>query len=270
MKIPFLFSFIICVFVESVNAQNQKEQYFIDNLSLKISYNVKYYDYVSPTYPIDPEDYMEETVITEVGDRTSYSYSTREKGINENMDKLEEETGTRRVSLSLMHAQFGFYYIDFPKGSMTVIKNMQAAGLYKYSVKIPTIKWKIGKETREIAGYTCAKAEGSVYGRSWTVWFANEIPISRGPLFLCGLPGLILEASDSESHYTLVCEGIEKAEGSIVYDDRKYVETTREKARKTEAASLKHPTQFYADYGLTLKMDGESFSEMPYNPIERK
>ncbi len=52
-----------------------------------------------------------------------------------------------------------------------------------------------------IMGYQCILATTDFRGRRWEAWFAPEIPISDGPWKLCGLPGLILKAQDSKSHY---------------------------------------------------------------------
>ena len=38
-------------------------------------------------------------------------------------------------------------------------------------------------------------------GRRWTAWFAPDISISDGPWKFSGLPGLIMEAYDTENHY---------------------------------------------------------------------
>ena len=64
--------------------------------------------------------------------------------------------------------------------------------------KRPTISWKFEKETKKIGTYTCYKAIAPFRGREYTVWYTPEIPIPYGPWKFNGLPGLVLEAYDSE------------------------------------------------------------------------
>lgn len=73
----------------------------------------------------------------------------------------------------------------------------------------PEIKWSILDETKEIGSLVCQKAIGSYRGRTYTAWFALKIPISDGPWKLCGLPGLILEATDVKNHIRFEFQSIE-------------------------------------------------------------
>ncbi len=61
-----------------------------------------------------------------------------------------------------------------------------------------TIDWKITNKTKTIGSYIATEAKGSFRGRDYTVWFTYDIPVPFGPWKLHGLPGLILEAEDSE------------------------------------------------------------------------
>lgn len=55
------------------------------------------------------------------------------------------------------------------------------------------IKWKITDETREIAGFTCRRANAVVLDSVYVVGFYTEkIPVSGGPESFSGLPGMIL------------------------------------------------------------------------------
>jgi GLPGLI family protein len=55
------------------------------------------------------------------------------------------------------------------------------------------INWKITSETRDIAGYTCRRANGLVLDSVYVVaFYTDEIPVSGGPELFTGLPGMIL------------------------------------------------------------------------------
>lgn len=64
-------------------------------------------------------------------------------------------------------------------------------------------------------GYKCFKAIATYRGRVWIAWFTPDIPISKGPWKLYGLPGLILKASDIENHYSFECVGLSKFSGEL-------------------------------------------------------
>ena len=73
------------------------------------------------------------------------------------------------------------------------------------------IQWNIiDKDTMTVCGYPCKKATASYAGRTWTVWFSEELPITCGPWKLSGLPGLILSASDTENYFKFYCVGMEQ------------------------------------------------------------
>jgi GLPGLI family protein len=55
------------------------------------------------------------------------------------------------------------------------------------------IKWKITGETRDIAGYTCRRANGLILDSIYVVAFYSDvIPVAGGPESFNGLPGMIL------------------------------------------------------------------------------
>lgn len=72
------------------------------------------------------------------------------------------------------------------------------AGDTKYAVKNEKpIVWKIETDKKKIDKFDVQKATTEFGGRSWTAWFAQELPFQDGPYKFSGLPGLILELEDS-------------------------------------------------------------------------
>ena len=86
---------------------------------------------------------------------------------------------------------------NMPKGKLTVY-SVITPNYYSYTESGTPVNWNFSEDTDTVCGYTCQKAMGEYGGRTWTVWYSTEIPVSFGPWKLCGLPGLVLAAQDSE------------------------------------------------------------------------
>lgn len=127
-----------------------------------------------------------------------------------------------------------YVFKDSSDSCTRVYNTNGSTGSYHYSEPLGGMQWQIGDSTKNILGYECIKAETDFRGRRWTAWFTPEIPLQDGPWKLCGLPGLILEASETEGQHTFTANGIEKSNEEIrpVYNIKKY-----EKADRKEALS---------------------------------
>lgn len=81
---------------------------------------------------------------------------------------------------------------------------------YNYvSDTIPKLAWKILNETKKIGNFECTKATCNFRGRNYTAWFSLKIPLPFGPWKLQGLPGLILEAYDTDKEIYFYFKSIE-------------------------------------------------------------
>ena len=88
--------------------------------------------------------------------------------------------------------QFNVNFTDFTTGMSTIQKDIYGS---QYLVKDSTrrIKWKITGETRDIAGYTCRRANGIIMDSIYVVaFYTDKIRVSGGPESFNGLPGMIL------------------------------------------------------------------------------
>ncbi len=104
-----------------------------------------------------------------------------------------------------------------PQGDQVVFntkKNTVWSNLYYgkqiYVKEIATkINWKIEKESKKIGKYSCKKATANFRGRDYIAWFTSEIALQFGPWKLNGLPGLILEAYDTDKNVFWYFKNIE-------------------------------------------------------------
>jgi GLPGLI family protein len=116
---------------------------------------------------------------------------------NEVME-LEKNTNSFSKAFS---GFYGSIYIDY-KNKLSYT-SMNDLGLGKYCLQdtITKLDWSLTNETKTIEGFLCYKAttidevinqkEGFKF--TITAWYCPKIPVSIGPLYLNGLPGLILE-----------------------------------------------------------------------------
>lgn len=75
--------------------------------------------------------------------------------------------------------------------------------------KAPKQDWKISKDTKKIGKFNCKKATTTFRGRNYTAWFTSDIAMPFGPWKLHGLPGLILEAYDTDKNVYWYFKGAE-------------------------------------------------------------
>ncbi|HJE39010.1 MAG TPA: GLPGLI family protein [Candidatus Amulumruptor caecigallinarius] len=129
---------------------------------------------------------------------------------------------------------WSYVYKNIPEGKVTerCYFDMER---WQYSEDWEKPEWEIGDSIKIVLGYECIEASANYRGRTWTAWFAPELPVQEGPWKLCGLPGLILEAHDANSDYIFEATGLlqnPNAEvGIFTYDDDRggYSTVTRDK-----------------------------------------
>lgn len=129
------------------------------------------------------------------------------------------------------------------------------------------VVWEISDVSKEIAGYNCIKATTSYRGRDWAVWFAPEIPVSYGPWKLHGLPGLIVEASESSGVYSWKIENVEYKRSEIFDKDFSSLVKTKNKVALSFIKFLENQKEYFANVQAQYDQqnNGESL-EFPVPP----
>ena len=118
------------------------------------------------------------------------------------------------------------YVFRNPSKSLNKFRFMKEVE-FLYEANMANISWEISADTKLIKGIACQKAKGWCKGRLYEAWFAFGIPFSAGPLKLSGLPGLIIEATDSLKQVSYQLESL------LDISQRKYIIEIPNKAIKT-------------------------------------
>jgi len=137
------------------------------------------------------------------------------KSLYKEEEKLEQPTQTGGITITIGNPNDVLFkdiktkiYVDSKEsyGKQFVVKD-----------SLKSNKWKFEKETKKIGKYTCLKATATKLVDDYegfkkkekqkeikiTAWYTPEIPVSNGPEFYFGLPGLILELHEDKMHYLL-------------------------------------------------------------------
>lgn len=105
---------------------------------------------------------------------------------------------------------------------------------FEYSEPMNLMKWKETEGDTIVIGHPCKKAITHWRGRTWTAWYALDIPVSDGPWKLHGLPGLILAAKDLSGDFSYTAFAIEKKISPIIRIDKPHQEVSIKKLNELE------------------------------------
>ena len=153
----------------------------------------------------------------DIGQRTAVFYSPNYRQHSKLFDSVQTSDNLvaamdeiKRLAAKYPNRSCMEVLIGLPEiGHYTYINKAGIDNQFIYEEKMPAIEWQLTDSVKMVSGYRCHRAETEVYGRKWIVWYAPEIPLSYGPYILGGLPGLILEAVDSEHLFSFTTVGIE-------------------------------------------------------------
>jgi GLPGLI family protein len=122
----------------------------------------------------------------------------------------------------------------------------QIVNYYLVEESLPIIKWAIQKDTMSFGALHAQKATAHFKGRDYTAWFCPDLPFHNGPWKLNGLPGLILEASDSKKEVQFKFNGFEDISNlnQPILPPADDIKTTPQDLARLKEARAKDPMGF--------------------------
>ena len=79
------------------------------------------------------------------------------------------------------------------------------------------ITWNISSEISDYEGMKVQEAMADFGGRSWTVWFTQDIPLIEGPYKFKNLPGFVVKAETADGDYLFEFAKSEKVQTVLKY-----------------------------------------------------
>lgn len=170
------------------------------------------------------------------------------------------ETGDDGVMDAVVYKSFLYIFKSAAANGLTVYDKAGMFDYGYYTEPMGEIDWEIGDSTKVVLGYECVMASADYHGRRWTAWFAPDLPVSDGPWKLCGLPGLILEASEADGQHWFAANGIEWSDKEIypIYNADKYEKMSRRDMLRAHRDKIDHGASITAAAtGISLGSDHE-------------
>jgi len=194
---------LLAIAVSSVQSQE-----VIDYASFRASYQ-----FLSKTN-VNQEDFQRHDLIfVDIGNKVTKSYSRfQQRRDSVTRDAFIQGLSAEKIRETRQNYRQGcaFSFHHWFHKSRTVVTARLVAHDFIFEDEIMMPQWTITGEEKVILGYPSIRAIANYRGREWIAYFTPEIPISRGPWLLWGLPGLIVKAYDSENLFRFELVGFEQ------------------------------------------------------------
>jgi len=166
---------------------------------------------------------------------------------NQIADQVKKASDPNRLNLTItggraITSEEYYQYINEKK----LYTEEQIINYYLVEEPLPIINWKIQPDTMSIGALHCQKATAHFKGRDYEAWFCPELPFRSGPWKLNGLPGLIIEASDTKKEVIFkfnLFEDISQSKQTIL-PPKEDIKTTPKELTKLKEARKKDPQGF--------------------------
>jgi GLPGLI family protein len=131
-----------------------------------------------------------------------------EAGGKKTIQKTYKDSKGKFYGVRSFSSHDGLYQIT-DRNTNILYSNARFSNRFLYKETPTKIQWEITNTIKKMEGLTVQKATTKFRGRNYVAWFTPEIPVSLGPWKLNGLPGLILEAYDTNKEMLFLFKKIE-------------------------------------------------------------
>lgn len=262
MKKLFILLFLSCMYL-SCNAQTTKS-------GIRVHYAVTFHSFYGQ------ERASQDEMVLEVDGIKSHFYSLWSVSRAEIVDSVSRAGGNYgdmdNAYAKLMYPRARHHYRvwkNCPERNKLTYTDVSLTH-FRFTAPLEQPVWTIEDRDSVICEYACRFATADYLGRKWQVWFAKDIPVSDGPWYLHGLPGLILEAKDSEGFFTFSCMEVRNGTlRSLDVPQKKYAECTQDEYYSLQRLSWKDPDA-YVERLTGFRGEGYDANGKPLKHPERK
>lgn len=205
------------------------------------------YEFTHINDTLQPDKPHKEEMVLYIGQHTSRYSTYSSERVNQQVKKQLEDPGfDGNITITGSGRTTPESYYAYAVGQQFRQLYSLAGRRYLLEEEYPYIDWQITDEVKDIGGYAAQAATGRFKGRDYIAWFTTDVPFQAGPWKLRGLPGLILEATDSRAEVSFHYAGFETlTEGEAMISLPENVIPTDKKALdKVVDAYEKNPQAF--------------------------
>lgn len=165
-------------------------------------------------------------------------------------------------------------YTNYPQGKISITDRVMIDE-YLSEEPLEPQPWTLQEDSvRDIMGYKCKLGIANLYGRLWYAWYTEEVACGTGPWLLRGLPGLIVQAYDSEHLHDFLLLSITPGKHPLAFRESTYFKSPRERVIKAYMKYASDPGSAFQASGLATPLGGSKAAPLPkrtfpYVPLRR-
>lgn len=170
----------------------------------------------------------------------SYLYSLAD---SVQLAQMREVETTKAIDMRNYPKKSAFKYRVFKSEGKIQVEETVANTKYVYPSVFNSQNWEISNKQDTVAGFWSQMATLNYNGRDFEAWFTLDIPISEGPYVFSGLPGLIVQLTDTENHYAFTLSEIGMGDSNKIVrqPNKKALVSTFEKVSEIKKRERSNP-----------------------------